>query len=68
MLLRVVPKSAGHTDIQLVRMVPSGVPADHRPDRIGDQIRVVGDGENLMQTAKLDRNFFDWYWSLMSTE
>lgn len=68
MLLRVIPKSAGHTDIQLVRIVPPGVPADDRPDRIADEIRIAGDAENVAQTAKLDRAFFDWYWSLMSTE
>ncbi len=67
-LLRVIPKSAGHTDIQLVRMVPLGVSADGRPDRVADEIRVAGDAENVAQTARLDRAFFDWYWSMMSTE
>ncbi len=67
-LLRVIPKSAGHTDIQLVRMAPPGVPANARPDRVADEIRVAGEAENLAQTATLDRTFFAWYWSLMSAE
>lgn len=65
-LLRVIPKSAAHTDIQLVRMAPPGAPATDGCDRLADGLREAGDAEAVAQKSALDRDFFGWYWSLMS--
>jgi nitrite reductase/ring-hydroxylating ferredoxin subunit len=65
-LLRVIPKSAAHTDIQLTRMSAQGSAAEDDPDRVADGLRVAGDAEAVARTAALDREFFGWYWSLMS--
>jgi len=65
-LLRVIPKSAGHTDIQLVRIAPQGTPSEDGPDRIAEGLRDAGDAEAVASTVELDREFFGWYWSLMS--
>jgi nitrite reductase/ring-hydroxylating ferredoxin subunit len=65
-LLCVLPKSAAFTDIQLVRMVPQGTPAQDGPDRVADALGEAGDAETIAQTVALDREFFGWYWSLMA--
>jgi nitrite reductase/ring-hydroxylating ferredoxin subunit len=61
-LLRVAPKSAGHTEIQLVRMAPPGTRTVDGTDRFAEGLRNAGDAG----TIRLDREFFGWYWSLMS--
>ncbi len=66
-LLRLIPKSAAHTDIQLIRMVPPGA-APGAPDRFAAGLRKAGDAATVAATAKLDRAFFVWYWSLMSAD
>jgi nitrite reductase/ring-hydroxylating ferredoxin subunit len=65
-LLRVIPKSAAHTDIQLIRMAPPDAPSDDGPDRVAEGLREAGDAESVAGQVKLDREFFGWYWSLMS--
>ena len=65
-LLRVIPKSAAHTDIQLVRMAPPETPATNGRDHVAEGLREAGDAETVARTANLDRDFFGWYWSLMS--
>jgi nitrite reductase/ring-hydroxylating ferredoxin subunit len=67
-LLRVIPKSAERTDIQLIRMAP---PAETGPDpapadRLGDGLRLAGDADAVAHSTELDRGFFAWYWSLMA--
>ncbi|HUC09839.1 MAG TPA: Rieske (2Fe-2S) protein [Stellaceae bacterium] len=64
-LLRVIPKSAAHTDIQVIRMAPSGTPPADL-DGIADQLRAAGETDTL--AGKLDRAFFGWYWSLMTDD
>jgi nitrite reductase/ring-hydroxylating ferredoxin subunit len=69
-LLRVIPKSAERTDIQLIRMAPRGAPAapsgPDGVDRLAEWLRQTGDGTAAARSAELDRSFFAWYWSLMS--
>jgi nitrite reductase/ring-hydroxylating ferredoxin subunit len=66
-LLRVIPKSAAHTDIQLVRITPPGASAiDGSDDRVAEGLRDAGDAAAVAQKTELDREFFGWYWSLMS--
>jgi nitrite reductase/ring-hydroxylating ferredoxin subunit len=69
-LLRVIPKSAERTDIQLIRMAPRGAPASPRSpdqvDRLAEGLRQAGDADAVARSTELDRPFFAWYWSLMS--
>ena len=65
-LLRVIPKSAVRTDIQLVRLASPYAPDDRGSDRVADGLREAADAETETGLAKLDRAFFAWYWSLMS--
>jgi len=69
-LLRVIPKSAERTDIQLIRMAPRGAPcppaAPDGADRMADGLREAGDADAVARSTELDRRFFAWYWSLMS--
>jgi nitrite reductase/ring-hydroxylating ferredoxin subunit len=65
-LLRVIPKSASTTDIQLIRMAPAGTPVKHGPDRVARGLRAAGDADAVACSTGLDREFFGWYWSLMS--
>ena len=71
-LLRVIPKSAERTDIQLVRMeakgAPPSTPVADGPDRVADGLQHAGDAEAVARSVELDRPFFAWYWSLMSTD
>jgi nitrite reductase/ring-hydroxylating ferredoxin subunit len=65
-LLRVIPKSAAHTDIQVIRMAQPATPPENGPDRVADALRQAGDAETAAECALLDRDFFSWYWSFMS--
>jgi nitrite reductase/ring-hydroxylating ferredoxin subunit len=64
-LLRVIPKFAEQTDFQLIEMT-----ADDAPRSAGSEIASDGVAERL-RTADtslswFDRNFAQWYWSMMS--
>ena len=69
-LLRVIPKSAERTDIQLVRMEAKGAPPRRRwrmvPTGWRTDSQRAGDAEAVARSSELDRKFFGWYWSLMS--
>ena len=65
-LLRVIPKSAAQTDIQVIRMTPPGMPAQDRPDRLAAGLRAAAEAEPGDAPIVLDREFFAWYWPLMS--
>jgi nitrite reductase/ring-hydroxylating ferredoxin subunit len=71
-LFSVIPKSAERTDIQLIRMEPSGaqpnMPVLNGADRVADGLRQAGDADAVARSSELDRPFFAWYWSLMSAE
>jgi nitrite reductase/ring-hydroxylating ferredoxin subunit len=62
-LLHVVPKFIGHTDFQLVEMVPPAA-ADGGEEIAEGLRRATGDGP----PAPLDRDFLAWYWSLMAND
>ena len=66
-LLQVIPKAAGLTDVNLIRMAPQGTPAPaDGPDRLARGLREAGDGVASPGQSDLDREFLGWYWSLMS--
>ena len=65
-LLRLIPKSAAQTDLQLIRVTPPGMPAQNGFDRIGAGLREAAEAEPETAAPALDREFFAWYWPLMS--
>ena len=67
-LLSVIPKSAERTDIQLIRMAPKGIAVANGDDRVAEELRQAGDADAVPRSTVLDREFFAWYWSLMSTD
>jgi nitrite reductase/ring-hydroxylating ferredoxin subunit len=67
-LLRIIPKSAARTDIQLVRIAPNGSYGDSELDPAADVLRTAGDAQAVAAKVELDRAFFGWYWSLMSAD
>jgi nitrite reductase/ring-hydroxylating ferredoxin subunit len=62
-LLRIIPRSAKTTDLQLIEIAAGGPTPGADDDRIAEGLRRAGDGE---AASPFDRDFLDWYWSLMS--
>ncbi len=66
-LVRIIPRFPGHTDFQLIRLAPAGLPAptsDHA-DIIAEALRRAGDAIATAPHGALDDGFFAWYWSMM---
>ncbi len=64
-LTRIIPKFPGQTDVELIEM-PNGsgsVRTDGNSDPVGDALR---DGAESIAAASLDRDFYGWYWRMMS--
>lgn len=62
-LVRIIPRSAARTEVQLVRMAPPDAAGEDGPDRLAEALPQAG---AAAPAASLDREFFVWYWSLMS--
>ena len=63
-LLRVIPRFAEQTDLELIEIVKADAPKPVASAAAADAIE-----DGLRRTASLawfDRPFADWYWSLMS--
>jgi len=69
-LLRVIPKFAERTDIQLIRIAASEAPerttSAGTVDSVADAIRDAGEAGAADWSSRLDPGFFAWYWPLMS--
>ena len=66
-LLRIIPKFPGHTDFDMIRMAAPGAAADENgPDRVAEALRRAGDIIAAAPETALDRDFFSWYWPLIS--
>jgi nitrite reductase/ring-hydroxylating ferredoxin subunit len=65
-LLSVIPKSAGRTELQLIRMTAPGERPSAGPDRFAEELQAAAAAANATAAGLLDREFFDWYWLLMS--
>ena len=65
-LLRVIPKFAERTDLQLIEIAPGDAPAETASPAadgaVADELRRAG----VPSSYELDREFYSWYWSLMS--
>jgi nitrite reductase/ring-hydroxylating ferredoxin subunit len=66
-LVRVIPKFAERTDLQLIKLAsgdaPAPTPAPSADDPVAERLREAG----VPSSSELDRRFFSWYWSLMSS-
>jgi nitrite reductase/ring-hydroxylating ferredoxin subunit len=68
-LLRLMPRSAGHTDIQLTRMAARDIAANGGSDCGAGQWQSAATATAAAETeALLDRAFYGWYWSLMAAD
>jgi len=65
-LVRVIPKFAERTDLQLIEIASGDAPAETvsptAADAVAEELRRAG----VPSSSQLDREFFGWYWSLMS--
>jgi hypothetical protein len=65
-LLRIIPRFAERTDLQLIEIASGDAPAEPAgpamPDAIGDELGKA----SPPPSSKRDREFFGWYWTLMS--
>jgi len=66
MLLRVIPKFAERSDVQLIEIAPEDAPAETAPPAGDDPVAEGLRRASVPSSSELDREFFSWYWSLMS--
>jgi hypothetical protein len=68
-LLRLVPRFPGHSDFELVRIgsPDAPVPAANGADPVDEALRRHADKVAAAPFAGFDRNFYDWYWSLLAS-
>lgn len=65
-LVRMIPRYAGHSDFELVRIaLPGHDPAPADETRLEDAMRVQGDKIADAPAGDLGRDFYEWYWSVM---
>jgi len=65
-LVRLIPRYAGHSDIELVRIAVPGHQAPAADDsRIEEALRVEGDKIAGTPGGNLGRDFYEWYWAAM---
>jgi hypothetical protein len=64
-LLRVIPKFAERTDLQLIEIASGDAPAETASPAVDDAV-AEGLRHGVPSLSELDRKFFTWYWSLMS--
>jgi hypothetical protein len=65
-LLRVIPKFAERTDLQLIEIASGDAPAETASPAAGDTVAEELRRAGAPSSSELDRKFFSWYWSLMS--
>jgi nitrite reductase/ring-hydroxylating ferredoxin subunit len=66
MLLRVIPRFAERTDLQLIEIVSGDAPKKTAPPAADDAVAGELHRAGAPSSSELDRDFFRWYWSLMS--
>jgi nitrite reductase/ring-hydroxylating ferredoxin subunit len=65
-LLRLIPRYAGHSDFELIRIARPGHNAAPEDDaRIEEALRVEGDKIAGTTTGNLGRDFYEWYWAAL---
>jgi nitrite reductase/ring-hydroxylating ferredoxin subunit len=62
-LIRLIPRYAGHSDFELIRLAMPGHSAEAGDEaRIEETLRVEGDKIAGAPGGSLDRDFYAWYW------
>jgi phenylpropionate dioxygenase-like ring-hydroxylating dioxygenase large terminal subunit len=66
-LIRLIPRYAGHSDFELVRIAQPGHNSAEGGDeaRIEEALRVEGDKIAGTASGNLGRDFYEWYWGHM---
>jgi phenylpropionate dioxygenase-like ring-hydroxylating dioxygenase large terminal subunit len=64
-LIRVIPRYAGHSDFELVRIAAPGSPVPDGEARIEAGLREAGEAIAGTPAGALDRDFYAWYWAAM---
>ena len=65
-LVRLIPRYAGHSDFELIRIAKPGKNAPPADDaRIEEALRVEGDRIVGTPTGNLGRDFYEWYWAAL---
>lgn len=65
-LVRLIPRYAGHSDFELVRIAkPGHDPAPVDEAKLEEALRVEGDKIAGTPAGELDRDFYAWYWAQM---
>ncbi|HTZ36516.1 MAG TPA: Rieske (2Fe-2S) protein [Stellaceae bacterium] len=65
-LLRLIPRYAGHSDVELVRLaLPGAAPAPADESRLEAALRDAGDRLADNPAGALGREFYAWYWAAM---
>jgi nitrite reductase/ring-hydroxylating ferredoxin subunit len=65
-LVRVIPKFAERTDLQLIEVTSGDAPAETAASAANDGVAEELRGAGVPSSSELDREFFTRYWSLMS--
>jgi phenylpropionate dioxygenase-like ring-hydroxylating dioxygenase large terminal subunit len=66
-LLRLIPRYAGHSDFELVRIAkPGHNTAAGDESRLEEALRVEGDKLAGTPAGSLDRGFYEWYWAQLA--
>jgi nitrite reductase/ring-hydroxylating ferredoxin subunit len=65
-LVRVIPKFAERTDLQLIEITSGDALAETASSAADDAVAEGLRGAGVPSSSELDRQFFNWYWSLMS--
>lgn len=65
-LVRLIPRYAGHSDFELVRIAEPGHEAVAGDEtRIEEALRIAGERIAGTPEGNLDRDFYAWYWAAM---
>ena len=65
-LVRVIPKFAERTDLQLIEIASTDAPAEAASSGADDPVADVIGHASVPSPSDLDQRFYSWYWSLMS--
>jgi nitrite reductase/ring-hydroxylating ferredoxin subunit len=66
-LVRVIPKFAERSDLQMIEITSGDTPAEAVSPAADDTVADALRGAGVPSPSTLDRKFFSWYWSLMSS-
>lgn len=66
-LLRLTPRFPGQSEFEIIRLSRTGAASNTGADAIGGALRQTGDAVAAAPLGHLNRGFYDWYWTALST-